>query len=215
MKSLLAAAAVLAIVPLAGHAFADDFVPKAKGRWVVDLRVTDVSPSHQSAIVTAAGAPTGLDVKVSDSVMPTLGITYFVTDHIAVEVIAGTTQHTVKAAGAGMEAEVYKTWVLPPVISAQYHFRPKARFSPYVGTGPNAMLFYGGSNRNGYSVKLPSGFGWAAQVGADYAIKGGWALNADLKKVWYETDAKVDGGVLRSKVNLDPWVASVGFGYRF
>jgi outer membrane protein len=47
------------------------------------------------------------------------------------------------------------------------------------------------------------------------ALQGNWSLNADVKKVWFETDAKINGGALKSKVKLDPVVASVGFGYKF
>ena len=50
---------------------------------------------------------------VGDAIMPTIGLTYFLTDNIAVEVIAGTTQHTVKAVGGTTNVEVHKTWVLP------------------------------------------------------------------------------------------------------
>ncbi len=46
--------------------------------------------------------------------MPTIGLSYFVTDKIAVEVIAGTTRHTVKAVGAGTDVEVHKTWCCRP-----------------------------------------------------------------------------------------------------
>ncbi len=191
------------------------FVPKAKGTWMLNLRATDVSPDAGDAIVTAGGAATGLKAEVNDDVMPTIGLSYFVTDKIAVEVIAGTTQHTVRAVGAGTDIEVHKTWVLPPVVSVQYHPYPAARFSPYVGAGLNYMLFYGGKDKNGFKVKLDDGFGYALQAGADVALTGRYSLNVDVKKVWFETDARVNGGALKSKVNLDPWVVSAGVGYRF
>ena len=38
---------------------------------------------------------------------------------------------------------------------------------------------------------------------------------ANVKKVWFETDASINGGALRSSVHLDPWVVSLGFGRRF
>lgn len=215
MKSLaLASVAAAALAGFAGVAQADDFTPKAAGHWVVDLRVTDVAPVGKYAITNSSG-PTGLYAEARSDVMPTAGITYFFTDHIAVEAIVGTTQHQIKAVGPSTNVEVYKTWVLPPVISAQYHFAPKARFSPYIGTGPNIMLFYSGENKNGFRTHLPSGFGWAAQVGADYAIKGPWTLNVDVKKVWFESDAKINGGALATKAALDPMVISAGVGYRF
>lgn len=218
MRKFLAAAAGFALaagIAAQAQAQTDDFKPKAQGTWVLDARVTDVAPSGKDAIVTAAGAATGLDAKVSDDVMPTVGIGYFLTDHIALELVLGTTHHDATATGTGVDAKVRETWVLPPILAAQYHFMPKARFSPYVGAGPNLMLFYGGSNKNGYDVKLKNGVGFAAEAGFDYAVKGHWTLNVDVKKVWFETDATINGGALRSKIHLDPWVPSVGIGYRF
>ena len=42
-----------------------------------------------------------------------------------------------------------------------------------------------------------------------------WSANLDVKKVWFETDAKINGGALTSKVKLDPVVASVGLSRKF
>jgi len=189
--------------------------PKAKGDLVLNVRVTDVAPDAGDSIVTAAGAASGLKADVNDDIKPTIGLTYFLTDKVAIEVIAGTTQHTVKAVGPGTDVVVHKTWVLPPVVSLQYHPFPAAKFSPYVGAGLNYMLFYGEKDLNGFKVKLDDGFGYALQVGADVPLNARYNLNMDVKKVWFETDASINGGALKSKVNLDPLVASVGIGYRF
>ncbi|CAN5591104.1 outer membrane beta-barrel protein [soil metagenome] len=191
------------------------FVPKAKGTWMLNVRASDVSPDAGDPILTAAGAKSGLSAKVGDDVMPTVGLSYFLTDKVAIEVIAGTTQHTIRAVGPGVDAVVHKTWVLPPVVSVQYHPYPTARFSPYVGAGLNYMLFYSGKDKNGFKVKLDDGFGYALQAGADVALTGRYSLNVDVKKVWFETDASINGGALKSKVNLDPWVLSAGVGYKF
>lgn len=201
---------------LASTAHAQEaFTPKAKGAWMLNVRATQVSPEAGDPILTASGAATGLKAEVNDDVMPTIGLSYFVTDKIAIEVIAGTTQHTVKAVGPGTDVEVHKTWVLPPVVSVQYHPYPAARFSPYVGAGLNYMLFYGDKDKNGFKVKLDDGFGYALQAGADVALTGRYSLNIDVKKVWFETDASINDGALKSKVKLDPWVVSGGIGYRF
>jgi outer membrane protein len=214
IRSALALAAVGLFAVSTAQA-QEAFVPKAKGTWMLNVRATDVNPDASDPIVTAAGAATGLRAKVSDDVMPTIGLSYFVTDKIAVEVIAGTTQHTVKAVGAGTDVAVHKTWVLPPVVSVQYHPYPTARFSPYVGAGLNYMLFYSDKDKNGFKVKLDDGFGYALQAGADVALTGRYSLNVDVKKIWFETDASINDGALKSKVNLDPWVVSAGVGYRF
>ena len=189
--------------------------PKAKGDLVLNVRVTDVAPDAGNPILTAAGAPSGLKADVNDDIKPTIGLSYFLSDKLAVEVIAGTTQHTVKAVGGATNVEVHKTWVLPPVVSLQYHPFPAAKFSPYVGAGLNYMLFYSSKDKNGFKVKLDDGFGYALQVGADVPLNERYNLNIDVKKVWFETDASINGGALKSKVKLDPIVASVGIGYRF
>ncbi|MBS0363915.1 MAG: outer membrane beta-barrel protein [Proteobacteria bacterium] len=210
--SVFGGAAALA---LAGAAYADDIVPKAAGTIVLDVRASDVGPVTDSAITTSTGGATGLKAKASDSVMPTLGVTYFFTPNWAVEAIAGTTQHTIKAVGGTTNVEVKDTWVLPPVVALQYHFAPAARFSPYVGAGVNYMLFYSGKDKNGFKLKIDDGFGAALQGGFDYAMGGPWSLNADLKKIFFHTKASDAKNGLRTNVNLDPWVASLGVGYRF
>jgi outer membrane protein len=215
MKTKTVALPLLAALAFAGVAQAQDFTPKAAGTKIVDVRFTEVAPSGTDPITTLAGASTGLRADVNYDVMPTLGLTYFVTDNVAVEVIAGTTKHTVKAKGPGVDLKVKDTWVLPPIVSLQYHFAPDQRISPYVGAGVNYMLFYGGSDKNGFALKIDDGFGLAAQAGVDIATGGPWSLNLDVKKVAFKTDAvdKVNG--IKTKVHLDPWVLSAGFGYRF
>lgn len=209
------ALALGAALAFAGTAVAEDFQPKEKGLLMLNVRVSGVLTDAEDAIHTGAGADTGLKAKVGDDVMPTIGLTYFLTDHLAVEAIAGTTKHEVKAVGPGTDVTVHETWVLPPVVSLQYHFAPQAKVSPYVGAGINYMVFYGGEDENGFKVDIDNGFGYALQAGVDVAVTGPWSANLDVKKVFFETDASVNGGALKTKVKLDPWVVSAGFGYKF
>ena len=199
----------------AAAAHAEDFQPNAAGTWMVNLRVTDVISDEDAKIKTAAGVDTGLKADVSDDVMPTLGVTYFFTDNIAADLTLGTTRHSVKVLGLAGNPKVYETWVLPPVLTVQYHFNPKGRVSPYIGAGVNYMLFYSGSDKNGFTVDLDDGFGLAVQAGVDYALQGKYSLNADVKKVFFDTDANINSGALKSKVDLNPWVVSLGVGYKF
>lgn len=210
---LLVAAAAACLTPAVAQT--QDWTPPRAGDWIVTGRVTDVFSETDAAIRTSAGADTGLKVDVDDSVMPTLGFTYFFTDHWAVEGILGTTRHEIRAQGGTTNVKVHETWVLPPVVTVQYRPLTQGRFNPYVGAGINAMLFYGGDDANGFSVDLDDGIGAAAQIGADIALTGPWSLNLDVKKVWFETDATINDGALASEVDLDPWVVSVGIGRRF
>lgn len=40
-------------------------------------------------------------------------------------------------------------------------------------------------------------------------------LNADIKKIFLNTDGSVNGGSATADVDLDPWVMGFGVGYRF
>jgi outer membrane protein len=215
-KSHLFAAAVAAFAltgPALAHA--DDAAPLGKGTLLITGRVSDVFSDANNAITLPGGSPTGLHVKVGSSVMPTLGITYFLTDHISAEAILGVTDHRIKAEGTGVDVAVHDTWVLPPVITLQYRPLTKGPISPYVGAGVNAMVFFSGSDKNGFKVHLTDAVGWALQAGVDAPVAGKWTLNADVKKVFVETKANIDNGTYYSKVHLDPWIVSLGVGRRF
>lgn len=222
MKRNMRLAAAMAVMTLASGVAsgamaqtANDWQVARKGDWIVTGRITDVSSSADDSIFTAGGVDTGLNADVGHDVMPTLGFTYFLTDHISVEAILGATQHQIRAQGGGTDVAVHETWVLPPVVTLQYRPMPEARVSPYVGAGINYMLFFEGKDQNGFTVDLEDGFGYALQAGADVALTGPWTLNVDVKKVWFDTEATINGGALTSDVNLDPWVVSVGFGRKF
>jgi outer membrane protein len=222
MKRNMTLAAAVAVMTLATGAAtgasaqtANDWQVARKGDWIVTGRITDVSSGADDSIFTAAGADTGLNVDVGNDVMPTLGFTYFLTDNISVEAILGATQHEIRAQGGATDVAVHETWVLPPVVTLQYRPAPEARVSPYVGAGINYMLFFDGKDQNGFTVDLEDGFGYALQAGADIAVTGPWTLNVDVKKVWFDTEATINGGALTSDVNLDPLVVSVGFGRKF
>ena len=217
MKTSAALLAAAAVLGLAGTASAQVEAPEqvGKGTLIVTARMTGVLTDADDAITTAAGAASGLNVDVSDDWMPTLGFTYFVADHWAVEAILGATQHEVKAKGPGTDVAVHETWVLPPVVTLQYRPTPNATFSPYVGAGVSYMAFFEGKDKNGFDVDLDDGFGVAIQAGVDWNLTGPWTLNLDAKKVWFDTDAKINDGALKSSVALDPWVVSLGVGRKF
>ncbi|HYD26720.1 OmpW/AlkL family protein [Brevundimonas sp.] len=220
-RNITLAAAALAMTLASGAAggalaqTSNDWQVARKGDWIVTGRVTQVSSDADDAITNGAGVPSGLNVEVGDDIMPTLGFTYFLTDHVSVEAILGATQHEIRAQGPGVDVAVHETWVLPPVVTLQYRPMPEARVSPYVGAGVNYMLFFDGEDKNGFTVDLEDGFGYALQAGADVALTGPWTLNLDVKKVWFDTEASINGGALESDVALDPWVVSLGVGRKF
>lgn len=216
MKSLkltVAAAALVAAMP--AHAEAGDVLVRA--------RAILVSPTEESSGVRPA-FPND-EVSVTDSFAPEVDLTYFATDNVALELIAATTKHDVKGRG-GLSAvgELADTWVLPPTLTLQYHFAPRAKVRPYLGVGVNYTHFYKEDASDGLetaigntNVKLKDSFGYALQAGTDIAVSEKLFLNLDIKYIDIDTEAKLTTGALvnRVKVSLDPVVLGVGLGLRF
>lgn len=216
MKSIYLAAAAIAAVA-AAPASAE------QGDLLVRARAIIVAPTEDSGGVKPA-FPND-EVSVTNSFAPEVDISYFVTDHLGLELIAATTKHDVKGKGGlGPIGELADSWVLPPTLTLQYHFTPKAKVRPYVGAGLNYTHFYGEDSSDGLEsaigdtkVKLKDSFGYAVQAGVDLDVGKNLFLNLDVKYIDIDTKATLtsDGLVNRVKVSLDPIVAGVGIGMRF
>jgi outer membrane protein len=225
MKSILAASA-LALGLLAGGvaqaqtvgvqdaADANAPVGKKAGTLMVRLRAIGVIPQNTSSSVSLIGGK----VDVTATPAPEVDLSYFFTDNIAVEGIAASTRHSVSATGTVIgKVPVGNVWVLPPTVTLQYHFMPTSRFSPYVGVGATMAFFYN-SQAVGPVVKkfgLDNNIGAAIQVGFDYNFSGHWFANFDIKQVFLSTKARINGGAVIAKTNLDPTIIGAGIGYRF
>jgi outer membrane protein len=192
-----------------------DFKPKSAGDFNVRLRALGVLPDESGTVKTATGVDTGLDAKLGNSYVPEVDLSYFLSDNIALELIAATTRHEVDAKGPGAAVGLGSVWLLPPTLTVQYHFLPKSRISPYVGAGLNYTIFYNEKSGDVSSISYDNGFGYALQAGVDYAISGPWSLNIDVKKLWLNTDVKVNGGALKADVDINPGIVGIGVGYRF
>ncbi|MCC9620996.1 outer membrane beta-barrel protein [Thalassospira sp. MA62] len=209
MATAMVAAFAGAFVTVGGAAQAQtaEFKPKQAGDILIRGRVLGVVPDED---VTTGALPG--DGNVDDDYIPELDFSYFVTDNIAFELIAGTSKHDVSWDGG---SDLGSVRLLPPTLTAQYHFMPDSRFSPYVGAGINYTFFYDAKSGDFDSIKYDDGFGYAFQAGFDYAISGPWSLNVDVKKIFLDTDVAVNGGAVNADADLDPWLFGVGVGYRF
>lgn len=115
----------------------------------------------------------------------------------------------------GPNIDLGSVWVLPPTLTAQYHFNNETSFVPYVGAGVNYTIFYNDDPGAVSTIKYRNAIGYAFQTGVDYKIDQHWMLNVDVKKIMLNTDAEVNGGAVKADVDLDPWVIGFGVGYRF
>ncbi len=209
----MSAAAVVAILGatmlVGGAAQAQDaeFKTKQAGDILIRGRVLGVVPDEDIDSNTLAG-----EGRVDNDVIPEVDFSYFITDNIALELIAGTSKHDVTWNDG---KDLGSVRLLPPTLTAQYHFMADQRFSPYVGAGINYTFFYDSKPGQFNAVKYDDGFGYAFQAGFDYAISGPWSLNVDVKKIYLSTDVSVNNGAVNAKADLDPWLFGVGVGYRF
>jgi len=210
----LAAGAAL-LLAFAGPAFAQDADPgMTAGTILVRARAIGVLPETTSSTISAIGGHVG----ATDTFEPELDGSYFFTDNIAVEAIAAVTRHRITAHGtAAGDVDVGKVTLLPPTITAQWHFLPHEAFDPYVGAGVNYTWFFDTSVPHTVvkQVSYDDGFGAALQAGVDYHLTGRWYANLDVKQVFLNTTAKINGGAVRAKVDLDPTMVGAGIGYRF
>lgn len=186
---------------------------KAAGTFLLRGRAIAVVPDESSTVTVIGGA-----VDATNTPAPELDLSYFFTDNIAVELIAATTRHSLKDKGSALgTVDLGDVSVLPPTLTLQYHFLPKSQFSPYLGAGVNYTVFYNAKAPGApvSSISYENNFGWALQAGVDYNVAGRWFLNADVKKIFLNTTAKINGGAIVGDVDLDPWVFGLGLGYRF
>lgn len=179
----------------------------AKERFQIRVRALGVVPQEDSEVNI------GGEAHVGNAITPEADFTYFLTDHIGVEAIAGTAQHALSYTG---DIDLGETWVVPPTVTLQYHFMPDDAFSPYLGAGVNYSYFYGEEAGSGFTdLEIEGGFGLALQAGMDYWITPNWGFNLDVKKIFLDVDAELNGGAVDADVELDPWLIGAGLSFRF
>ncbi|MEP2989858.1 MAG: OmpW family protein [Parasphingorhabdus sp.] len=196
-----------------------------QGDVLVRVRAINVMPNEDSSSIL----PTfpGEEVSVNNSFMPEVDITYMATDNIGFELIAATTKHHAsgKAGTTGTLGRLASTWVLPPTLTAQYHFAPEGKIRPYVGAGVNYTIFYNEEASDALTgavgptnVRMSDSFGWAAQAGVDIELSERVFLNLDVKYINIDTRATFDTtavGTQTVDIDLNPLVVGVGLGMKF
>lgn len=179
----------------------------SKERFQIRARGIVVAPDDSSKVTPIGGA-----TDVSTEVVPEVDVTYFFTPNIAAELIAATAKHEIKHNAAG---KLGTAWILPPTLTAQYHFTPDSKISPYVGAGLNYSMFYGEDEATGITkLDVDGGVGYALQAGVDYWLDDNWGLNLDVKKIYLNIDGTVNNAI-KADIDLDPWIVGAGVSYKF
>jgi len=222
----------LVVLALAA-AFAPALAQAEAGDWVVRVRAADVAPNESSKLGAVSGAAglvanisAGSALTVDNNVIPELDISYYFTKNIAVELILALgTRHDVNIVGntgALGNQNLGSVNLLPPTLTAQWHFNPDQTIDPYIGAGVN----YTRSMDNGLATTAVAAlpiriernmFGLVGQAGVDVNLKDGWLINADVKYVTMKTDVEVLAGTWTKidDLKINPWVFGIGIGKKF
>jgi outer membrane protein len=200
MKIRLATTTILAAMGLAQAAAAQD-----AGEWIVRSGFHSIEPKSGNHAL----------VNVDEQIGFTFNATYMFASNWGVELLAALPfTHGINLNGASAVAE---TDLLPPTLSAQYHFNPNGRVRPYVGAGLNYTIFFDERTwgaLQGAKLALDPSFGPAAQFGVDIDVITGWFVNLDVRWFDIDTDAKVDGAAIGT-VEIDPYAFGLSIGHRF
>ncbi|MEY2865057.1 MAG: OmpW/AlkL family protein [Candidatus Methylopumilus sp.] len=184
-----------------------------KGDVVVRLRATHIAPDESSHLNLSGYQK----LEVDSNTIPEIDFSYYFTKNIAAELILATgTRHDVNAiANDGSVSKLGSINLLPPTLTAQWHFNPDQTVDPYVGAG---LSYIRAIDRNlnlsttGITVDRNM-FGPALQAGVDYNLQNKWLVNFDVKKIWFSTDVNTTSKI--DDLDVDPWVVSFGIGKKF
>ena len=213
----MASATVAAFLAGISAAQAGDADPGfTSGSILVRARGLAVVPDVSSSV----SAPVNGHVSISDDYIPEVDGSYFFTPNFAVEAIAGTTRHAVTDKGSLVgDTSLGNVHLLPPTVTAQWHFFPTARINPYIGGGLNYTFFFDSTNGSQHSsIKYDNGVGYALQAGVDVSLGGRWYANVDVKKLFLDTKVHLEAANViptSADVHIDPLLVGVGLGYRF
>ena len=220
---LLHIVAAAALLVSAGGAWA-----QSAGTFQVRVGVTNIDPSVSSGDLSPP-SPAGTKVDVNDNTQPGGGITYMVTDHLALDLPLAT-PFTHDISGAGAIAGVGKlgqTKSLPMTLLLEYRFRDAAaKFRPYLGGGLTYAKFYkerstnvlsgltGGTPDNPTTLSIGSKFAPTLVIGAVYAFSDHWFAEGMVTKTFIKATTTLSTGQTIG-TRLDPTMVTLAVGYRF
>lgn len=217
---IIAAAAALVACGLASA--------QSAGSWLARVGVTHLAPDVNSGNLSAPSFPnTKVDAKSNTQLGG--GITYMLTDNLAVDVpLATPFKHDLTGDGAiAGVGKLGSTKAIPATLMMQYRFNEaNAAFRPYVGLGVTYAYFYGekttatlngltgGTLATPTTAKVDNKFGALAQLGFVYNFNERWFVDASYSKSFLKTKIHLSSGQ-SINVKLDPNVFALAVGYRF
>lgn len=183
-----------------------------QGDWLVRAGAARIMPiGIRSTIPTIGG-----DVETPDTYSPTLDLSYFLTDHWALQLTGGvsSTPYRLKDSAVGdFDIGTVRTAAL--ALMAQYHFRPGSTINPYIGAGmvwSRTLKVEPADNIPDFEVDSINSV--LLGVGLDYHLGGHWFANANVQYLRVPT-YYFDSDGFSAEVDMDTLITGLGLGYRF
>ena len=201
---------------------------QSQGSWLVRGGFMQRAPQVTSGVLSAPSLA-GVQTSVSNSTQFAGGITYMVSDNLAMDLpLALPFQHDLYGAGSitGV-GKIGDTQVIPATLMLQYRFGAAgAVFRPYLGLGATYAKFdgehstallsglTGGTPGNPTRLSIQSKLAATLQVGASYKIDERWFIDGAITKTPLKTRNTLSTGQTLD-ITLNPIGISLGIGRLF
>ncbi|MHA3055962.1 OmpW family protein [Acinetobacter sp. ANC 4633] len=182
------------------------------GNWQVKVGGSVVAPSEDNNTL-ANGALTHVKADSAYSFTPSVEY-FFGESNVSAELLLATPlKHDVKTNGQKIAS--FKE--LPPTLTVKYNFKNSTRFTPYIGVGATAVIPWGEKIAvDGAKLKADNAYGVAGQVGFNFqpADAKNWGVFVDVRYADIGSDLKLNGTKIGT-LDVNPWVYTIGYSYRF
>ena len=206
--------AMAASAPASHAQTAADPLGLTAGSFLLRGRLVGILPDNSDNTVSRIGG----HIEVSNSITPEVDLSYFLTNHFALEGEAGVTRNSLTAEKTALgTVDVGKVWGAPVLALLQYHLLPHARWSPYAGVGVAFLRYFDAQPGGGLvrQLSVRSETGAVFQGGIDVRITDRWYGNLDIKKLLVSSFASVNDGAITASGHISPIIVGFGIGYRF
>lgn len=182
-----------------------------QGDWLVRAGAARLAPVGMQSNIAVIGG----NVETPDETGPTLDISYFLTDHWALQLaggVASTAYRLTDSAFGDFDIGTVKAATL--ALMAQYHFRPGAALNPYLGAGvarSHTLRVNPADNIPDFDVDSLNSVMLGA--GLDYHLSGHWFASAAMVYISVPT-YHFEGEGFSAEVNMDTLLTGLGLGYR-
>lgn len=187
----------------------DDGGPR-QGGWMFRAMALQVNVKNMRSTLSGIGG----EITTPNQRTPGLDVTYFVTDRWALEVQGGVFARDYRIEKSRIGDFAVGTVESGSVsMTVQYHFRPYARLSPYLGYGFN----YAWEHKIRPAPNIPNFHvkpivSRILNMGLDYQATKHWFVSASVRYITSPTYA-FRGHGFNASVDLDTLIIGVGVGY--